>query len=116
MGVEQTFCIAFVGHVGFVVGTAPEQLVLLIGWLCWYCCLALLLRGLEEWFPSVSWLLILSASDYGTAGVAALDSIGAVDVRVVTSGAVASFVGAIGSVDRLFVGYVGFVVPDEAGI
>ena len=69
-----------------------------------------MLRGLEEWRPSVSWLLILSASDYGTAGVAALDSIGAVAVGVVTSGAVASFVGAIGSVDRLFVKYVGFVV------
>ena len=34
---------------------------------------------------------------------------------VLTSGAVASLVGAICSVDQLFVGYVGFVVPVEAG-
>jgi hypothetical protein len=63
-------------------------LALLLGAVAWRCCLALFHGAVAAWVGgiwvlSVSWLLILSASDYGTAVDAALDSIGAVAVGVV---------------------------------
>ena len=62
-----SICVVAVG-VG-IFGTAVELL-------------ALLLRWMEQWVPSVGWLFILSALFFVTAGVAARGSVGAVAVHV----------------------------------
>ena len=62
-----SICVVAVG--AGIFGTAVELL-------------ALLLRWMEQWVPSVGWLFILSALLFVTVGVAARGSVGAVAVDV----------------------------------